>query len=100
MELEYIFTEPGRDYWDEQDIYYTYEPDEEDLKVTLWELVHNEEIMDDDEIDDYVNEHYDELCEKYRDEIMEVFESFAEDAYEREQEQLEWDNSIYGREGF
>lgn len=100
MEIEYMFVEPGRDYWDDQDIYYTYEPDEEDLTQVLWDLVHNEGIMDDEQIDDYVDKHYDELCEKYRNEIEEVFESFAEDAYEKEQEQLEWDNLSYRSDYF
>lgn len=78
---------------------WTYKVDKGDVKETLWnEFMYNSDeysdLTEDEEIDKYLNDHYDELVEKYMDKLLDYYE---EDAYEDAQEHnnVDYDDDYY-----
>ena len=83
------------DDWDEweEDVEYTYNADPDSVAEVLWDLMQDEDVTtveggfdalyDDDELyNKFMNEHFDDLVEKYMDQLLKHFEEDAAESYQ------------------
>lgn len=87
IHYELTFGTQFEDYDYDYDLYV----DDKDISDLLYEIL-QEEGMEEDKIDDYVKKHFDELCDKYYEDLKALYEKTAIMNLEEE-----YGPSLYGR---
>lgn len=91
LELEFEGNAFDSSYWYPKEVKtdWYYEADDEDVSDLLYDIIIDlpENNLELDELKEYIEDNFDDLCEKYMDKIKEHFKEYAiEDAYENYEE--------------